>query len=294
LPRNRAFTLIELLVVIAIIAILAAILFPVFAQAKAAAKKTSDLSNVKQMVLGTIMYQDDADDLCPMQSGMDQTGLWGYNYNKYVPYNWPSAPSPAAREYYSEDFVDNTIQPYLKNYGIMVIPGASAIAAYQGAGTSATDAAGVTPQSTSYAFNGDLSSYSSTAIASPASLPMWTESNGFTTRLGWGFANPALTCLVLNAPCVYQPGATGCSSAVNGQTDGLYSPASTEQWCNGEGQNWGLSDGHAKFRHLGGAAPADANTSPWYGYDANGNEDGYYWGDGCHAWLFRPDYVFPN
>ncbi|HWD40126.1 MAG TPA: prepilin-type N-terminal cleavage/methylation domain-containing protein [Fimbriimonas sp.] len=60
--RRQAFTLIELLVVIAIIAILAAILFPVFAQAKAAAKKTSDLSNQKQINLATMMYENDYDD----------------------------------------------------------------------------------------------------------------------------------------------------------------------------------------------------------------------------------------
>jgi len=58
----RAFTLIELLVVIAIIAILAAILFPVFAQAKAAAKKTASLSNIKQLNVAQIMYSSDADD----------------------------------------------------------------------------------------------------------------------------------------------------------------------------------------------------------------------------------------
>ena len=62
---KRAFTLIELLVVIAIIAILAAILFPVFAQAKAAAKKTVDLSNEKQLVLGITMYAGDNDDRTP-------------------------------------------------------------------------------------------------------------------------------------------------------------------------------------------------------------------------------------
>ncbi len=59
---KKAFTLIELLVVIAIIAILAAILFPVFAQAKNAAKKTQSLSNVKQLGLGVQMYAGDADD----------------------------------------------------------------------------------------------------------------------------------------------------------------------------------------------------------------------------------------
>jgi prepilin-type N-terminal cleavage/methylation domain-containing protein len=60
---KRGFTLIELLVVIAIIAILAAILFPVFAQAKAAAKKTVSLSNMKQVGLGTMLYLNDNDDV---------------------------------------------------------------------------------------------------------------------------------------------------------------------------------------------------------------------------------------
>lgn len=59
---NRAFTLIELLVVIAIIAILAAILFPVFSQAKAAAKKAQDLSNHKQIVTAIMLYAADYDD----------------------------------------------------------------------------------------------------------------------------------------------------------------------------------------------------------------------------------------
>jgi prepilin-type N-terminal cleavage/methylation domain-containing protein/prepilin-type processing-associated H-X9-DG protein len=67
---KRAFTLIELLVVIAIIAILAAILFPVFAQAKEAAKKTADLSNMKQHALSIPMYTADNDDVAP---------LWMYN-----------------------------------------------------------------------------------------------------------------------------------------------------------------------------------------------------------------------
>ena len=63
--RRLGFTLIELLVVIAIIAILAAILFPVFAQAKAAAKKTADLSNLKQNMTATLIYSNDYDDYIP-------------------------------------------------------------------------------------------------------------------------------------------------------------------------------------------------------------------------------------
>ena len=62
---KKAFTLIELLVVIAIIAILAAILFPVFAQAKLAAKKTADLSNLKQIGTSIFIYAGDSDDVAP-------------------------------------------------------------------------------------------------------------------------------------------------------------------------------------------------------------------------------------
>ncbi len=61
---KRAFTLIELLVVLAIIAILAAILFPVFAQAKASAKKTQCLSNMRQLGIALTMYMSDHDETC--------------------------------------------------------------------------------------------------------------------------------------------------------------------------------------------------------------------------------------
>jgi prepilin-type N-terminal cleavage/methylation domain-containing protein/prepilin-type processing-associated H-X9-DG protein len=82
--QSRAFTLIELLVVIAIIAILAAILFPVFAQAKAAAKSVADLSNVKQISLGLLMYSNDSDDQFPYAFDND----WGN------PLVWPVITQP--------------------------------------------------------------------------------------------------------------------------------------------------------------------------------------------------------
>src|ERR1035438_2080531 len=75
---RHAFTLIELLVVIAIIAILAAILFPVFAQAKEQAKKTSCLSNTKQMALGLYIYTNDSDDYFPQNDyEQDPSGFMG-------------------------------------------------------------------------------------------------------------------------------------------------------------------------------------------------------------------------
>src|SRR5260221_10716098 len=79
LRRPRGFTLIELLVVIAIIAILAAILFPVFAQARAAARKASCVSNTKQFSLGILMYAQDYDETIPRfdNNRWDVAPNWG-------------------------------------------------------------------------------------------------------------------------------------------------------------------------------------------------------------------------
>lgn len=82
---RRAFTLIELLVVIAIIAILAAILFPVFAQAKVAAKGAASISNARQITTGEMIYQTDSDDLPVINSNNDPDApliLGGYYYYK--------------------------------------------------------------------------------------------------------------------------------------------------------------------------------------------------------------------
>ncbi|RYG33679.1 prepilin-type N-terminal cleavage/methylation domain-containing protein [bacterium] len=89
---QSAFTLIELLVVIAIIAILAAILFPVFAQAKAAAKKTQCLSNMKQLGTSILLYVNDSDDAYPVSVDQSVTMsstpysylLWAHRVYPYV------------------------------------------------------------------------------------------------------------------------------------------------------------------------------------------------------------------
>src|ERR1043165_8099255 len=87
-PHRTGFTLIELLVVIAIIAILAAILFPVFAQAREAARKTSCLSNMKQLNLGWQMYSQDYDEAYAMTAqccdGNGSQIYWQFMIEPYV------------------------------------------------------------------------------------------------------------------------------------------------------------------------------------------------------------------
>lgn len=131
---KRAFTLIELLVVIAIIAILAAILFPVFAQAKRAAKKTADLSNMKQMATATMMYLQDYDDTffghrwnCNYSGG---TGATDVCKEYLTDPNNPSSPLlPEARFMDANSskryFWCYMLYPYTKNYGLYKDPNAS-------------------------------------------------------------------------------------------------------------------------------------------------------------------------
>ncbi len=82
--RRAGFTLIELLVVIAIIAILAAILFPVFARARDKARQTSCLSNVKQISLALMMYAQDNDETYPRTGGAWWQPLMPYVKNEQV------------------------------------------------------------------------------------------------------------------------------------------------------------------------------------------------------------------
>jgi prepilin-type N-terminal cleavage/methylation domain-containing protein len=120
---KRAFTLIELLVVIAIIAILAAILFPVFAQAKAAAKKTAALSNQKQIGLGTLMYTADYDDMWPRNDDC----VAGSSLNpalKNLPFN-PTGVGCTSSRFYNRlnAFAwQKWVLPYIKNVDLFEHP----------------------------------------------------------------------------------------------------------------------------------------------------------------------------
>jgi prepilin-type N-terminal cleavage/methylation domain-containing protein len=118
--KLHAFTLIELLVVIAIIAILAAILFPVFARAREAARKTSCVSNVKQLSLAVLMYAQDYDELYPR---MEERGNEGDAHPLIGGMFAGTAPNggsfcQAQNKYTPAD----QLQPYTKNDGIFQCP----------------------------------------------------------------------------------------------------------------------------------------------------------------------------
>ena len=109
--RRQGFTLIELLVVIAIIAILAAILFPVFAQAKSAAKNITIVSNVKQTALAFQMYSGDYDDTLPPSGTMNGNGA-----------SWATGACQGGTGGFGCPGWDALLFPYTKNFDLLRSP----------------------------------------------------------------------------------------------------------------------------------------------------------------------------
>jgi general secretion pathway protein G len=109
---RRGFTLIELLVVIAIIAILAALIFPVFAKAKASARQTQCISNLKQIGVGMTLYMESYDDLYP--NAVDAS-------DKFAPTIWDSNPAFQARINEMPLMID-ALQPFVKSLAVFGCP----------------------------------------------------------------------------------------------------------------------------------------------------------------------------
>jgi|SRR5579871_6250686 len=284
---RHGFTLIELLVVIAIIAILAAILFPVFAQARAKARQATCISNSKQLALATMMYVQDYDETYPEAFGWDPALGWETNYFRGIP---GTIFGPQYTDAMNETF-SNSTQPYIKNYGVLDCPEA----AKQGGGY-----AGVNPNvRASLSYNGLLQSYPEAGIVTPASLPMLTESQGKGYYQNADASDPVLFCNNnADLTCVYRPATDAtCSGGANGGRSGWYTPVATMD-VHSKGQTYAYSDGHAKFKRLSIDTVAPGLTAftqePWAQYNPDGTPVAP-WGDqfGCHLWYFRPDYNFP-
>ena len=190
---KKAFTLIELLVVIAIIAILAAILFPVFAQAKAAAKKTSCVSNLKQMATATFLYTNDADGSFPQNSystnqanGTELPGGIIFTvFDALMPYT-------KNKDIYicAEDAKAVNFNAYLNHYG-MTSYGGLGFVSYIPNGSLFTS-----PVLAAYDYGLNISVVNESSVPTPVATTMFYDG----TNLPGGQANPDFARLALPRP----------------------------------------------------------------------------------------------
>lgn len=212
---KKAFTLIELLVVIAIIAILAAILFPVFAQAKEAAKKTSALSSAKQIGTGFMLYAGDYDDMLPHAYAPNlAANTYWFVDDSPIPADWFSSPiwNPV------EDAMQwgNSTQPYIKNYPLLEVSGHR----LWNDNYTLPFSTPLKPfHSSSFTMNGFMHTYNLGSVNSPSKAVLLWQGFGAIRYRGMAGSNPYLRCTG-TGPCVYNPsgpvqaGATGFSSNI--------------------------------------------------------------------------------
>lgn len=156
---RRGFTLIELLVVIAIIAILAAILFPVFARAREKARQSSCQSNLRQIALGAKMYMTDYD-------------------GRYMIHRCGSNDHPTTQHL---DCYFQAIYPYTRNHQIYVCPSHTPPNAPAGAAYRPSARVGVNPEGDgiSYGSNLRIPGISESAIRRPAECVMMLDTDGY-------------------------------------------------------------------------------------------------------------------
>ncbi len=253
---KKAFTLIELLVVIAIIAILAAILFPVFAQAKLAAKKTQAISNAKQIGTATLIYSGDYDDIFPMAVPPNvaannwRTGSW-----LDTPADW--RPGIGGTGYADRAmFFANSTQPYIKNLQLWESPGANVYPLGVNYGTALKQI-----QNNSFSMNGFLSMVSQTEITDVSNCPLYWPGNGNVQVKGFNSANPQLNCAGLTAATPCRWGSTTSYA--------WYWDSAVSAWLFSKGTIFLRSDTSAKYKRIGGVEDAVTwnNSAPNYTQD---------------------------
>jgi prepilin-type N-terminal cleavage/methylation domain-containing protein len=300
---KKAFTLIELLVVIAIIAILAAILFPVFAQAKEAAKQTQTLSNAKNLGTAFNIYLSDNDDQFPMGASFNSTaGTYRWNFIIQFPVGWRGgAFSAEPRRTEDSSMWGNALFPYVKNVGVYAQAGSSNLTI-----AAPTVANSITPQPVGFAYNGLLHTYNATAIASVSTLPLLHTGTGKQNYLGFLSSNPNLLCDQVNPSCYYNPGRHPQTGAA-GQGGTMFfawgcnvNTGNVRYQVHSTNSIYVRADSSAKANRIAMASRAagsmtpgpstDWRTDPNTDYLSGGVCAQSFWWDGSHPWLFRPDY----
>lgn len=207
---KRAFTLIELLVVIAIIAILAAILFPVFAQAKESAKKTAGLSHTKQFGTAVNIYTADNDDVFPLSFTRRAAGTYRWSTihpfpNGAIASGWETAQVMSEMNH----FWAVSVYPYIKSGAMYNLPGQQSVTLPGEVFTGV-----VQPYEVGLTYNGLLHGWSATAVEQPSVVTAFWSSTGNLAFRGRASVNPALRCDGAAADCRFNPGGKA-------QSDGL-------------------------------------------------------------------------
>jgi prepilin-type N-terminal cleavage/methylation domain-containing protein/prepilin-type processing-associated H-X9-DG protein len=190
--RRRAFTLIELLVVIAIIAILAAILFPVFAKAREKGRQASCLSNLKQIGLGMIQYTQDYDELLPGNYWGNSSTTWMANIQPYIKnyqiYGCPSDTNTWNDGWYGANGVPTSNAKLSYGYNAYISTGGQTLNTanvnYGATFTALSNAAIVAPAATVMVAEGGASSVTTPAVAETSNPPFicWnTNANNYWT-----------------------------------------------------------------------------------------------------------------
>lgn len=270
--RVRGFTLIELLVVIAIIAILAAILFPVFAQAREKARQITCTSNLKQQALAILQYTQDYDGQYPAAAPY-YGGSWQNDFGGWqLPCSMPGQASTDCMVW------GNSVQPYLKNLQVLSCPDGVVKWDYYSYNDGRAG--------TSYTYNGELQFSSDAIIVQPATTVLLWSGMMKSTWVGRTIANPQLACGDGTQPCVYHAGP--CTGNGCGDRMIVYGGYSLNKWVHGHGDNFAFTDGHVKWFPLNG----DYNHDPWAVTTADGDmyDNGYsVWEYNGHMCLFAPD-----
>lgn len=220
---KRAFTLIELLVVIAIIAILAAILFPVFAQAKLAAKQSVSLSNQKQIGLAILMYANNYDDVYPRNDGCTLNDSINPVYNIQPPGTdpspWCNASVPVGQYAFRDNFMEwfKWILPYVKNTAVYEDP---VVLKDPYAWTVWGEING------GYALNQSLTGAMDTW---PTVQPNGIR-NSFTGGTQTGIPSPSQTMLIMNQITASIVGGYAANPSADGKTVTYFPMAMREHW----------------------------------------------------------------